>query len=833
MTEIRIQKFTFIRLIYGIIIIIILISAFLPYYSEFHHPFPTPPEDPIYVGYFTYYMGYVALIFGGWVGFALGIISIILMSPERKRKALLFGGTGFLLIIISLMIYPSIISSNQVSPNPITFASGFYLCLIFGIGSVGTNIFAFVSKEGELRFQRVKSSKIKEEKVKPEKLKQAKAKPMKRKTVEIEPIEIKQEVLVGTDWEKKEFIADKTIDYIKTMQFKTKELPFFDIISKMGIKREALETIVDDMISNNEIDARVRDFVIIFKEISKEKREEGLKKIKNSLQQKMSDIDNLIKENRFDEGIATLNEVIEAAESFQLKDFVNKAKEKIDLCNKLKIEKREEIEEQRIKDELRTQISDIEDLIEDNKFKIAHRNLDKVKEIAQEYNLLDFLNEVEELKNQCNALESDIRRDMEESKVKSEIQQKILAVTKLIDQKKFDVAISNLERVIEDAGTFELKEFVKEAEEKIKICKELEIEWRRDQKQKAKENLKTKMSEISILIKESKIKNALKQLDAVKEIAQEYEFSEFLKEADKKVKECQALEQEIRKDKEQIKIEKKLHKKLSKVENLVESNQFYDAILNLVDIKEVARQYELPDLLEKIEEKIDYCKNFQFNIKNKIKNTILNYGSKLARLELMDISEKSGIQDENLIEKIILEMINNREINAEYFSSSKSIAFYQQGKESTPIADLGKLNKQRVFLSYSTLDAEHFQISNIVKELEVYPEIKKVSYWQADSKQNIVEFMEDTLKNTDVFVLFCSKNSVKSNAVKDEWQAAFQMRKKGMVKIIPVFEDEDDIPVLLWQMLNVKFAKDDFNGFIEKLYEEILRGLQKQVSPTA
>ena len=83
--------------------------------------------------------------------------------------------------------------------------------------------------------------------------------------------------------------------------------------------------------------------------------------------------------------------------------------------------------------------------------------------------------------------------------------------------------------------------------------------------------------------------------------------------------------------------------------------------------------------------------------------------------------------------------------------------------------------------------------------------------------------MEDTLKNTDVFVLFCSKNSVKSNAVKDEWQAAFQMRKKGMLKIIPIYEDDDDVPVLLWQMLNVKFEKDNFNAFIDKLHEEILR----------
>ncbi len=126
-------------------------------------------------------------------------------------------------------------------------------------------------------------------------------------------------------------------------------------------------------------------------------------------------------------------------------------------------------------------------------------------------------------------------------------------------------------------------------------------------------------------------------------------------------------------------------------------------------------------------------------------------------------------------------------------------------------------------LTYSTLDAKHFRIADIVKSLEKYPEIKKASYWQADSNANIVEFMEDTLKNTDVFVLFCSKNSVKSSAVKDEWQAAFQMRKRGMLKIIPVYEEEDDIPVLLWQLLNVKYEKEGFDGFIEKLHKEILR----------
>ncbi|MFX1296059.1 MAG: toll/interleukin-1 receptor domain-containing protein [Promethearchaeota archaeon] len=142
-------------------------------------------------------------------------------------------------------------------------------------------------------------------------------------------------------------------------------------------------------------------------------------------------------------------------------------------------------------------------------------------------------------------------------------------------------------------------------------------------------------------------------------------------------------------------------------------------------------------------------------------------------------------------------MITNREIKAEYFSSSKSIAFYQQEKEAIPSTEVEEIKKLRVFLSYSTLDIEHFQISDIVKSLEVFPEIQKVSYWEADSDQNIVEFMENTLKNTNVFLLFWSPNSVKFDAVKDEWQATFQMRKKGLLKIIPVYEDEEIFPVLL------------------------------------
>ena len=581
MKEIKIQKFTLIKLIYSILIVVFLISVFLPYYSK-SYAFPPPPAEPI-ISYTKPYLGYIELIYGGWPGLILAIISIVILNPERKGKSLLIGGLGFALILINLMIRPTI--------QTITIEFGFYLSLVFSIGLFIINVFAFISKEGIVSLISDKREPI----------------------VKIKPTIAKQKEIQGTDWEKKEFIKTQTIDYIKEVALKSKELPFYDIISKTGIERKNLDKVVRDMISDKEINARVRDFVILFKRIPKEKREEEPDKIKKDLQKKMSEIDQLIKENNLNKAILDLSEVSEVAKKYKFESLVNEAKEKINNCKELEIE-----------------------------------------------------NDLREVKT----------------------------------------------------------------------------------------NLQTS---------------------------------------------------------------------LSNIEKLIDENKINDALEELVEIKETAQENNLDDFIEKIDEKIEVCKNFQYNTINKIKNTIVKYGSKLARLELMDISEKSGIQDENLIEKIILEMIKTREINAEYFTSSKSIAFYQQEKETAQASKPKEFKQLMVFLSYSTLDADHFKIADIVKALEKYPEIKKASYWQADSKQNIVEFMEDTLKNTDVFVLFCSKNSVKSNAVKDEWQAAFQMRKKGMLKIIPIYENEDDVPVLLWQMLNVKFEKDDFNAFIEKLHEEILR----------
>jgi len=83
--------------------------------------------------------------------------------------------------------------------------------------------------------------------------------------------------------------------------------------------------------------------------------------------------------------------------------------------------------------------------------------------------------------------------------------------------------------------------------------------------------------------------------------------------------------------------------------------------------------------------------------------------------------------------------------------------------------------------------------------------------------------MEKALKMSKTFILFCSKNALKSKVVEGEWEAAYQMKKKGNIKIIPVYENENYIPLLLMPYLNVKYKKNNFDKFIEELYKAILR----------
>ncbi|GAG97992.1 unnamed protein product, partial [marine sediment metagenome] len=73
-----------------------------------------------------------------------------------------------------------------------------------------------------------------------------------------------------------------------------------------------------------------------------------------------------------------------------------------------------------------------------------------------------------------------------------------------------------------------------------------------------------------------------------------------------------------------------------------------------------------------------YVKIIVVNLTKKIKETILDLGTKFTRLEIREIAEKCEVDNENLITIVAKDMINNKEIYAEYFSSSNSVSFNQQ-----------------------------------------------------------------------------------------------------------------------------------------------------------
>lgn len=132
-------------------------------------------------------------------------------------------------------------------------------------------------------------------------------------------------------------------------------------------------------------------------------------------------------------------------------------------------------------------------------------------------------------------------------------------------------------------------------------------------------------------------------------------------------------------------------------------------------------------------------------------------------------------------------------------------------------------SKKVVYLSYSEPDFKHFNISEIAKRLESYPKIDKVIFQKMEEIKVGAEYVEQKLKDSNVFLLFCSSNTMNSEKLKDEWQPAFQLRKKGLMKMIPVFENDEDIPVVLLHLPRIEFSKNTFNVFIEKLYKEIIR----------
>ena len=130
-----------------------------------------------------------------------------------------------------------------------------------------------------------------------------------------------------------------------------------------------------------------------------------------------------------------------------------------------------------------------------------------------------------------------------------------------------------------------------------------------------------------------------------------------------------------------------------------------------------------------------------------------------------------------------------------------------------------------IFMSYSNKDRDLFKINQISEKLTKFEEIQNVIFYEGESYDNFVKYMNDYLGKCDLLLLFCSPNSLKSEFVEKEWTAVDAMSKP----IVPIFVKTAHIPPLLKSRLGVEFDTFDLDITINEIYEVILKKVGKRL----
>ncbi len=77
-----------------------------------------------------------------------------------------------------------------------------------------------------------------------------------------------------------------------------------------------------------------------------------------------------------------------------------------------------------------------------------------------------------------------------------------------------------------------------------------------------------------------------------------------------------------------------------------------------------------------------------------IKRTILDLGTKFTRLQVAEIAEICEVEDEGLIIEIIQDMIAKHQVDAQYFTRTKAVAFNQQANLASRDAFIAELDAE-------------------------------------------------------------------------------------------------------------------------------------------
>ncbi|MFW9872736.1 MAG: TIR domain-containing protein [Candidatus Thorarchaeota archaeon] len=158
--------------------------------------------------------------------------------------------------------------------------------------------------------------------------------------------------------------------------------------------------------------------------------------------------------------------------------------------------------------------------------------------------------------------------------------------------------------------------------------------------------------------------------------------------------------------------------------------------------------------------------------------------------------------------------------------ASKRARYKHRRKEVKEMIDNYALTHDvKIMISYSHEDAPKFQIPQLSETLAKYDKIEHVLYSQKDTREDFIRYMDKNIRESDAILLFCSKKSLKSEFVIDEWTAARALKKP----IIPVFIDKSYIPSLLSAKIGVHFNEKKFPETVEEIYGVVKKRLGEPI----
>ena len=297
-----------------------------------------------------------------------------------------------------------------------------------------------------------------------------------------------------------------------------------------------------------------------------------------------------------------------------------------------------------------------------------HNIIQRLDKVENMINIGDYSKSVYLLKSiifqaKISKFEDIIRIAQEKLKAIKELETKKKSLEKIlfkikdkIQEKTITETITELKNIINVSKTYNFKEVLYTARDLLNFYDEL--------------------LNIKNLIEKEQISNAIIRLNEIIREATIQKYKDVINQANVMLNLWSVLE-----EKEIVK--KEIKEKSSSIEDLIKEEKFETAVKELNDLKLTAKKKNLNDTIDWVEQKLELCtklkeEKIRMDKMNIIKKTILDLGIKFGRLQIMEISEVCSIKEEQLIIDTIKEMINNKEIYAQYFSSTKSVAFDQQ-----------------------------------------------------------------------------------------------------------------------------------------------------------